>query len=101
MTVAASEGNFVYSDFFSRMIPESVHEFCRRSHDALPGDSMKPQLEYYLKERIMPLLDSGVAARVNWDSEPLPHKVNFVVSKTWTPVSKSHEPASGANSVEG
>jgi hypothetical protein len=101
VTVAASDGNFVYSDFFSRMVPESVSDFVRRSYDALPTDSMKPQLEFYLRERIMPLLDSGIAAKINWDSEPLPHKIGFEVSKSWTPLSKPNQPRTGANSVEG
>lgn len=81
------------------MIPEVVKEYMDRAYDALPSNSMLSQLEFYLKERITPLLDSGVAARFNWDSEPLPHKINFQVQKNWIPASKMR--GSGANTVEG
>ncbi|KAI6187688.1 SAC3-GANP domain-containing protein [Aphelenchoides besseyi] len=81
--VPGSEGNFVYSDFFSRMIPENVKEYCDQAYDTLPSPAMKSQLEYYLKERITPLLDSGIAARMNWKAEPMPHKINFEMKNGW------------------
>ncbi|KAI6220586.1 PCI domain-containing protein [Aphelenchoides fujianensis] len=86
--VAGNNGTFVYSDFFNRLIPESVKEYCDRSYDTLPSESMKDQLEFYLKERITPLLDSGAAARVNWSAEPMPHKNNFQLSNAWIPAAK-------------
>ncbi|KAI6214645.1 SAC3-GANP domain-containing protein [Aphelenchoides besseyi] len=81
--VPGSEGNFVYSDFFSRMIPENVKDYCDQAYDTLPNPAMKSQLEYYLKERITPLLDSGIAARMNWNAEPMPHKINFEMKNGW------------------
>jgi hypothetical protein len=88
VSVKATEGNFVFSDLFSRMIPESVNVFIEKCYDTLPSDKMRSQLEFYLKERITPMLDSGVAARINWDAEPMPHKINFQVQTNWTPAAK-------------
>lgn len=83
------------------MIPECVKVYVDKCYSVCP-DSLHSRLEYYLKERIVPLLDSGVAVRVNWDSEPMPHKINFQVGSGWVPASKMRGgPSSGANSVEG
>jgi hypothetical protein len=84
---------------FNRLIPQSVKDYVDKSYDTLPNESMKPQLEFYLKERITPLLDSGWASRVNWDAEMLPHKVDFKISPGWVPSGKV--PTTGSNSVEG
>lgn len=42
-------------------------------------------MENYLRQRVEPLLKSGIVHAVNWNKEPLPHEVNFVVRSQWTP----------------
>ncbi|CAD5219671.1 unnamed protein product [Bursaphelenchus xylophilus] len=86
VTVTSAHGQtFVYSEFFSRMVPQSVKDYCDRALAAAPDDAN--QVRYYLKERISPMLDSGMATRINWNAEKLPHEVKFQLNLQWTPAS--------------
>ncbi|CAD5213515.1 unnamed protein product [Bursaphelenchus okinawaensis] len=96
VTVKSDQGTFVYSEFFCRMIPISVKEYCDRAIAAAPNE--EKQVKYYLKERISPMLDSGMATRINWNAEKLPHEVKFQLNMQWTP-SQAVKPTASSNSA--
>lgn len=48
----------------------------------------KNRVDQYLKAKLKPLLESGSAWTVNWDKEPLPSEVNFILKTGWVPASE-------------
>uniref|UniRef100_A0A914VZY8 SAC3/GANP/THP3 conserved domain-containing protein n=1 Tax=Plectus sambesii TaxID=2011161 RepID=A0A914VZY8_9BILA len=85
-------------------VPDGVPKYIERAYMAVSGDDEKNKVEKYLKEKLTPLLESGAAWNVDWNTEPLPSDCNFELKAAWTPASqlRQHQrPARGTFSGGG
>ncbi len=81
--------SFAGHTLFNKSLNVYFRDYIERAYMATENEAEKNKVEQALKQKLMPLLQSGAAWKVNWAAEPLPTDPAYgsTTGKGWTPQS--------------